>query len=352
MIEKERNEFLKYPTIREAKHYHILDHKLVQCNICYHRCKIKPGKTGVCKDRINIDGKLYVLTYGDISSISCNPMEKKPFFHFYPGTYALTVGSWSCNFLCPWCQNYDISKYPPNPKSANFLPPEKFMDILRKKRCSGTSFSFNEPTVSLFEYSLDVMPLAKKNGFYNTYVTNGYMTPEALRTLKEYGLDAMNIDIKGCDERAERFTGGKLENVWKTVELAYKLGIHVELTTLVIPGVNDSLSCIASITKRILKLSDENIPWHLTRYYPAYKAFDFGLIHETPVSFLEKARDYAISLGLKYVYLGNVPRHPYENTYCPECGELLIERYIFSIVRLNIVDNKCPRCGTKIPIIM
>ena len=147
----------------------------------------------------------------------------------------------------------------------------------------------------------------------------------------------------------ERFTGGKLENVWKTVELAYKLGIHVELTTLVIPGVNDSLSCIASITKRILKLSDENIPWHLTRYYPAYKAFDFGLIRETPVSFLEKARDYAISLGLKYVYLGNVPGHPYENTYCPECGELLIERYIFSIVRLNIFDN---RCGTKIPIIM
>lgn len=346
-----QKEVEKFNVIKESLLYHKIDESTVQCDLCPNHCIIKNGKVGACKCRINLDGTLYVLTYGNISSISCNPMEKKPFFHFYPGTYALTVGSWSCNFLCPWCQNYEISKKSPIISNRYYLSPEMFIQLMEQKNCSGTSFSFNEPIVSLFEYSLDVMPLAKEKGFYNTYVTNGYITEDALLLLHKHGLDAMNIDIKGCAGEIERYIGAKISRVWNTVKLAYDLGIHVELTTLVIPGVNDTLRCIKSIAQKILELSDIDIPWHLSRYFPAYKAYKYNLVRSTPISFLESARDYAMKLGLKYVYIGNVPGHPYENTYCHNCKTLLIRRYIFQILEFNLTpDNCCPVCGEKIPI--
>jgi len=295
--------------VREALLYESLGDK-VQCHTCERHCL----ETGFCATRKNIGGQLYTLEYGDISSISANPIEKKPFFHFYPGTKALTIGSWSCNFTCPWCQNYDISKSPQNIGQGQYISPAAFIEFVRKYCCQGTSVSFNEPTL-LLEYSLDIFELARDKGYYNTYVTNGYMTAPALDMLVAHGLDAMNIDIKGESEVVERFCAADIDMVWRNAAWAKERGVWVELTTLVIPDVNDT---------------------------------DDGL----SLSALEKARGIGKAEGLKFVYIGNVPGHPYENTYCPGCQQSLIERYGFSITKYNISPDKhCSYCGEEVSII-
>ncbi|MBS7250352.1 MAG: AmmeMemoRadiSam system radical SAM enzyme [Candidatus Freyarchaeota archaeon] len=332
--------------LREAILTERTDDGRLRCLTCMRKCIIPEGEVGFCKTRKNIGGKLYTLIFGDISSLSANPIEKKPFFHFYPGSKALTVGSWSCNFTCPWCQNWEISKHPPD-EFKNYVSPEQFMRLLKAYKCQGTSISFNEPTL-LLEYSLDVFRLAKKMGYYNTYVTNGYMTPQALELLIQSGLDAMNVDVKGCKETVQKYCGADVEHVWLNIHESKRRGIHIEITTLVIPRVNDDVDCLRSIAQRI-KEEDENIPWHVTRFHPEYKMTDR---EATPIQTLERAREVGLSEGLKYVYIGNVPGHRGENTWCPNCGELLIERYIFSITKYRITsENKCPRCGTQIPII-
>lgn len=338
--------------IKEALLYEKIDNSRVKCNTCERFCKIDLNELGFCKTRRNINGKLYTLEYGDISSYSVNPIEKKPFFHFYPGSYALTIGSWSCNFTCPWCQNYEISKFPPDTKRSNYISPEKFVNLVKAEKCQGTSISFNEPTL-LLEYSLDVFDIAKKEGYYNTYVTNGYMSLPALKLLAEHGLDAMNIDVKGDEETVKRYCGADVEKVWRNIKEAKKLGIHIEITTLVIPGVNDDEECLQSIASRIIKEAGENTPWHVTQYYPAYKALEVGLYpRRTPIKTLEEAWKIGKKEGLNYVYVGNVPGHPLENTYCHNCGELLIKRYIFDIIDYRVTsENKCPKCKEKIPIV-
>jgi len=340
-------ELMDKPWIRETLLYERLRNNKVRCNVCERRCTISEGKIGFCKTRKNINGKLHTLVYGDISSISANPIEKKPLFHFWPGSVALTVGTWSCNFTCLWCQNFEISKVPPDPERANYISPEKFVEMVGKHKCQGTSISFNEPTL-LFEWSLDVFKLARERGFYNTFVTNGYMTLDALRMLIDAGLDALNVDIKGCKDEVSRFCGANVEYVWRNCIKAKRLGAHVEITTLIVTGVNDDLECLRSIAQRIVKDLGENTPWHVTRYYPAYK------YHAPPpkVEFLEEVRKIGLEEGLNYVYLGNVPGHPWENTYCPNCRELLIKRYIFDVVKYNLTEkNECPKCGEKIPIV-
>jgi pyruvate formate lyase activating enzyme len=313
-------------------------------------CEIPQEGFGFCKTRKNIGGKLYTLEYGDISSISANPIEQKPFFHFYPGSRALTIGSWSCNFACPWCQNHDISKNSPLERRGYFLSPEKFIDQIKVYKCQGTSISFNEPTLSL-EYSLDVFELAKREGFYNTYVTNGYMSERTLELLAEKGLDAMNIDIKGSEGAVREYCKADVEKVWRNAVLAKQTGIWLEITTLVIPGVNDDEGCLMGIAKRIFQELGQDIPWHVTRYYPAYQFATNVFVSETPIGSLEKAREIGQEEGLNFVYLGNFPGHPYENTYCPSCHELLIERYGFSITKYRVTkDTRCPGCHKEIPI--
>ena len=336
--------------IREALLYkHLTDR--VQCLTCERRCLIPEGESGLCATRKNIGGRLYTLEYGDISSISANPIEKKPFFHFYPGTKALTVGSWSCNFTCPWCQNYDISKSPQNIGKGEYISPARLIELMRRYRCQGTSVSFNEPTL-LFEYSLDVFDLARAEGYYNTYVTNGYMTAEALEMLVAGGLNAMNVDIKGEAKAVKRFCTADVDLVWRNVARAKECGVWVELTTLIIPGVNDAEEGLSRIARRIKTGLGDDVPWHLTAYYPAYKFRGESYVPPTPVNTLEKARDIGVAEGLKFVYIGNVPGHPYENTYCPGCKRSLIERYGFSITRYNISPDKhCPYCGEEIPVI-
>jgi pyruvate formate lyase activating enzyme len=336
--------------IREARLYERRGNK-VQCHTCERHCLIPDGELGFCSTRKNVNGRLYTLIYGDISSISANPIEKKPFFHFHPGSKALTIGSWSCNFTCPWCQNYGISKSPQNIGKGQHISPEAFIEMVGRYHCQGTSVSFNEPTL-LLEYSLDIFPLARKEGYYNTYVTNGYMSTKALDILIAHGLEAMNIDIKGEAEAVRRFCNADVNMVWRNAVRAKEQGVWVELTTLVIPGVNDTDKGLHGIARRIKTELGDSTPWHLSGYYPAYKFSHESYVPPTPTSTLEKARDIGREEGLKYVYAGNIPGHPYENTFCPRCNHSLIQRYGFTVTSYEVTrDKHCPKCGEEIPII-
>jgi len=339
-------EFLRLPTVREALLYAPYNGRVV-CNLCERRCKIPEGSLGFCKARGNLGGRLYTLVYGDISSLSANPIEKKPFYHFYPGTTALTVGSWGCNFTCPWCQNWGISKVEAHPERANHISPERLVELTLMEGCRGVSVSFNEPTL-LFEYSLDLFKLAKRAGLYTNYVSNGYMTSEALRMLREAGMDAPKIDVKGDSQSVRRYCGAEVDKVWSRAEEAGRMGIHVEIVNLLIPGVNDSEASVREVASKVLERLSRDTPLHFTRYWPHYK-FD---AKPTPVQTIEQACRIAKEMGLNYVYAGNLPGHRYENTYCPGCGELIIERCGMRVLRNRLGPEKgCSRCGLKIPII-
>ncbi len=337
---------LEHPWVREALLYDKLSGKKVRCNTCERRCVIPPEKLGFCKTRRNQDGKLYSLQYGLSSGISANPMEKKPFYHFWPGSYALTIGSWSCNSLCPWCQNFRITKFPPDPTRSEYIAPEKFVKLVKEYKCQSTSVSFNEPTL-LLEWSLDMFELARKEGYSNTFVTNAYVTLEVLRMLYDAGLDALCIDVKGDAGAVHKYCGLDVKVVWRNVREAKKLGMHVEVVNLVIPGVNDREAQLRGLVKRHLREAGKETPLHFTAYYPAYK-FDAP---PTPVTTLERAHDIAVSEGIEFVYIGNVPGHRFENTYCSGCGELLIERSGLELVKVNLKDKKCPNCGREIPVV-
>lgn len=315
----------------------------VCCLTCERRCDIAPGGQGWCRTRENRGGILVTLIYGAVSSLAVNPIEKKPFYHFRPGTLALTAGSWSCNFACPWCQNWDISKTQP-PRRSDFLSPEQFVNLAHRQKCEGTSISFNEPTLSL-EWSLDVFRLARQRGLYNTFVTNGYITYEALSMLIDAGLDAMNVDVKGGASAVRRFCGGiDVEKVWDACKSARFRGVHVEVTTLVVPGVNDSDAALRDVVGRIALEIGADTPWHVTAYHPAYEF----KAPATPVSTLKQAYRIGRENGLEYVYSGNVPGHLYDNTYCPQCSALLIERFGFSVVQNALRAGHCPVCECSI----
>ena len=315
----------------------------VQCLVCERRCLLVEGGTGWCRTRTNYEGKLYTLIYGAVSSLSANPIEKKPLYHFYPGSRALTAGSWSCNFGCPWCQNWDISKTAPPPQSR-IMSPEDFIRETLRQGCQGTSISFNEPTLSL-EWSLDVFRWAREKGLYNTYVTNGYKTEKALALLAEAGLDAMNVDIKGTVPAVrEHCKGIDVERVWARCQQARELGLHLEITTLVIPGVNDENECLHSIATHIATELGSETPWHVSGYFPAYHF----TTPPTSIRTLECAWDIGQAAGLQYVYIGNVSGHPHDNTYCPGCDELLIRRWGLGVMANNIRRGNCPVCGSEI----
>jgi len=315
----------------------------IRCNVCERRCLILSGGKGWCRTRENRAGRLVTLIYGAISSMAANPIEKKPFYHFYPGSAAFTAGSWSCNFGCPWCQNFDISKTAPPPQ-GQYLSPQRFVELTEGTGCQGTSISFNEPTLSL-EWSLDVFRLARSRGLYNTFVTNGYMTAEALSLLIEAGLDAMNVDVKGDATVVAKYCKGiDVEKVWAACKLARLRGVHVEITTLVVPTVNDSDSTLHGIAEHIVTGLGADVPWHVTAYYPAYR---FSA-PPTPIRTLERAWHIGKDAELEFVYVGNMPGHRYDNTCCPGCGALLIRRLGFDVLQNTIQDGHCPKCSRSI----
>ena len=314
----------------------------VRCLTCERRCLVREGALGWCRTRKNEGGSLYTLIYGLVSSLSANPIEKKPLYHLRPGSVALTAGSWSCNFKCPWCQNWDISKRPPC--GGRTMSAEEFVAQAIAWGCQGTSISFNEPTLSL-EWSLDVFPLAREKGLYNTYVTNGYMTSEALDLLIEAGLDAMNVDVKGGAEAVKRYCAADVERVWRNCRAAKEAGVWVEITTLVIPTVNDDEGTWRGIARRMGDALGPETPWHVSGYYPAYR---FSA-PPTPGRTLERAHDIGVEEGLDFVYVGNVLGHRYENTYCPDCGELLIQRFGLRVAQNRLDGAGCPACQRLIP---
>lgn len=339
--------------LKISKYQRKIDSFYSQCLTCERKCKIAEGNTGLCQTRINIDGKIHTNVYGLIPALSFNLIEKKPLYHFYPGSVAITIGTYGCNFTCFWCQNHHLSKTKPFDASHfdtsdEFLSPERLIEIALKRGCNGTSISFNEPTL-LFEYSLNIFNLAKQNGLYNTYVTNGYMTEEVLRDLVGSGLDAMNIDIKGDFDMVQKYCGIDVEKVWRNAVIAKNLGVHVEITTLLIQGINTDENIIKNIAERIKKELGENTPFHISRAFPHYKSNEYGIFEPTPIEILYKAHKIAKEEGLKHVYLGNLPKSKYNNTYCPHCSNILIKRKLMGIEKKFFDSNgNCNFCGFPI----
>jgi pyruvate formate lyase activating enzyme len=338
----------KLPTVREALLVERAERGRTVCRLCERGCRIPPGSHGFCKTRANIDGRLYTLVYGDLAAVESRPIEIKPFFHFWPGSTALTFCCPSCNLACRWCQNFRLSRSVPEPSDAGYVPPEVLVGMARAAGDQGVCISFTEPTL-LFEYALDLFPLARANGLYTTMVSNGYLSQEALDLLAGSGLEAIKIDAKGSDAVYRRYCGGvKAEVVWRNAERAKALGIHVEVVALVITGVNDDEESLSSLIGEHLRHVGPETPLHFTRYYPAYKLTN----PPTAVSTLEQAYRLAKEAGVLYPYLGNVGGHRLENTFCPRCGELLIERYGYIVRRCTLgADKRCPRCGEAIPIV-
>lgn len=335
------------PNVRRSIFYERIAGNKVRCTLCERRCIISPGDLGFCKTRLNIDGELYTIVYGALSAVESRPIEIKPFFHYWPGSTALTFSTWSCNFDCPWCQNWSLSKAKPNLEAVKYFPPEAIIKLAFKGGDKGLCASFQEPTL-LTDWNIDLFRIGSKLGLYACYVSNGYMTLEALRALREAGMDGLKIDIKGDSRVYEAFCGGvDVEKIWRNVRESKKLGFHVELVNLIVTDVNDDEVCIKYVIERTLKEAGPDTPLHFTRYYPAYK-FDRP---PTSIETLERAYEMARRMGVLYPYIGNVPGHRYEHTYCPSCREPLIKRYGFRILRYKITeDKKCPNCGFRINI--
>ena len=343
-----RENLLPTQTVREALLYEKLRGYKVKCGLCERRCTIDSGKKGFCKTRLNLDGLLLTLVYGDLSALESRPIEIKPFFHYWPGSTALTFSTWSCNFSCPWCQNHRMSRTEPNPaKSAHFFPQEQVLKVVQYNEDKGLCGSFQEPTL-LIEWVLPLFQQGRQKGLYSCYVSNGYMTLEALKLLRQAGMDGLKIDIKGDQETYKKYCGGvDVEKIWRNVREAKRMGFHLEIVNLLITDVNDDDECLRWIIKQHLKAVGPETPLHFTRYHPAHKFSN----SPTKVETLEKAYDMAKKEGVLYPYLGNVEGHKYENTHCPKCGELLIQRLGCSITKYKITDdNKCPKCSKSIPI--
>ena len=342
------SELTSYPTVREAEFYEKLSNDAVRCGLCERRCEIPKGSKGVCGTRVNINGKLYTLVYGDVSAIESRPIEIKPFFHYWPGSTALTFSTWSCNLDCVWCQNFHLSKVKPEPAKAIYYPPEKVVELAIYNGDEGLCASFQEPTL-LSEWAIPLFKTGKARGVkYCCYVSNGYMTLDVLKALHAAGMDGIKIDIKGDNEVYKKYCGGAdVEKIWRNAREAKKLGMHVEIVNLVVTNVNDDENTLQWVIDRHLKEVGPETPLHFTRYFPAYKFNNPPTKAET----LEKAYKMAKKAGVLYPYIGNISGHRYENTYCPNCGEKLVRRYGCYILKYKITeDNRCPKCGAHIPI--
>ncbi len=325
--------------------YQKLPGRRVRCNICQRRCLIDPGRMGVCQMRLNRDGVLYNMNYGAISSLAVDPIEKKPLFHFFPGSKALSLGGWGCNFHCLDCQNWEIACID-MPAESRQLAPEETVELAINRNCAGIAWTYNEPSL-WFEYTLDSARLAKQKGLYTVYVTNGYLTPEALDIIGPY-LDAWRVDVKGFSDGFYSKLAGLAH--WRGIldvarRAKDKWNMHVEVVTNIIPGMNDDEEQLSGIARWIFDNLGELTPWHITRFYPMYK---LDYLQATPIATLEKGYDIGKKQGLKFVYLGNVPGHQYENTVCYSCGEVIIRRSGYDTEVLGLDGSNCKFCGANL----
>jgi len=319
---------------------------VVHCALCAHNCTIRPDRRGLCGVRENRDGTLYSLVHGRLIAEHVDPIEKKPLFHFQPGSHAYSIATVGCNFRCLHCQNFDISQYPHAHDGAiagTEQSPETVIGDAMRTGCASVCYTYVEPTI-FYEFARDCGHLAHERGLKNVFVSNGYMTAETARDLAGF-LDGINIDIKAFTEDFyKKVCRARLQPVLDSVRLLYELGVWVEVTTLVIPGLNDSPEELKDIAGFIRSISPE-IPWHVTAFRPTYKMMDRPA---TPVSTLRMAREIGLESGLLYVYEGNIPGEGGENTYCPSCGHELIGRFGFSIRENRVQNGACPDCGQRI----
>jgi pyruvate formate lyase activating enzyme len=324
-----------------------LDNSRVKCNICRWRCEINADAEGVCRMYKNAGGRLYNLNYAQASSVAIDPIEKKPLYHFFPGSQVFSLGGWGCNFHCAGCQNWQIScvdMKAADRGSQEILPAQAIEMALNG--CRGIAWTYNEPTM-WFEYTLESAKLARQNNLYSVYVTNGYMTPEALDALGPY-LDAWRVDIKGFNEKFYRNLTKitHWEGILETAERArHRWNMHVEVITNVMPTMNDDEAQLNGIAHWIHDKLGELTPWHVTRFYPQYQATD---LPATPISNLEHALELGKKAGLKFVYTGNVPGHDGENTTCYECGRLVVQRQGYAVRILGLNGSKCKFCGAEL----
>src|SRR6056297_596383 len=333
-----------------ARLYEPLSDGKVKCLACNHYCTIAPGHTGVCGVRENRDGKLFSLVYNRVVAAGVDPIEKKPIFHFKPGSLSFSIGTPGCNFNCRFCQNADISQVGDqgaDPFSGRLagkaMTPEAIVAEAVEQGCQSIAYTYTEPTV-FFELALDTAMLAKDAGLANIFVTNGFMSPKLLQASAAV-LDVANVDLKAySDDFYTRYCNGRLAPVKQTLKSMVNLGLMVEVTTLIIPGLNDDPNELKQMAAFIAGELGPSTPWHLSRFHPAYQLTRTG---PTPVETLEKACDIAHSAGLVHVYTGNVPGAR-DNTYCPECGQIVVKRFGYSVENLLTQTNKCPGCGSPV----
>jgi len=334
--------------MREAMLSEKLPNSRVRCNTCQWRCTINPGNFGVCKMYQNRDGVLYSMNYAQASSVAVDPIEKKPLFHFFPGSQVFSMGTWGCNFHCQDCQNWQIScPMTDEPwHSSREIQPQAAIELTKRYHCGGIAWTYNEPGI-WFEYTLDSAKLAKENNLYTVYVTNGYSTPEALDTIGPY-LDAWRVDVKGFTDSFYQ----KLAKIprWREIlEVAKrakdKWNMHVEVVTNIIPTMNDDDQQLEGIANWIRDELGELTPWHVTRFYPNYLIMH---LPPTPISTLERAYNIGRKAGLKFIYAGNVPGHRSESTICYSCGKLIVERFGYQTRVVGLEDSRCKFCGAEL----
>jgi pyruvate formate lyase activating enzyme len=325
-----------------------LENEKVQCSLCNHRCIISSGKVGRCAVRKNIDGTLYSLNYDKVCAANVDPIEKKPLYHFQPSSKSFSIAAPGCNFRCDFCQNWQISQQALEDGyiEGQAFSPQEIVDGAVRTGCRSISYTYTEPTVFM-ELCAETAILAKEKGLSNVFVSNGFMTIEAVDFVKDW-LDAINIDLKAFSEGYyKNLCKAHLQPVLETIKyIARQTKIWLELTTLIVPGENDSEDEFKAIAHFIAEELNPYVPWHISRFYPQYKFDDKT---PTPLKTLELAYNCGEAAGLKYVYLGNVPGAKLESTYCHNCGKLLIERHGFDVTQYHIHSSSCSKCGTQIP---
>jgi len=330
-------------SLKEAMFWQSLDDAKVQCNLCHHRCMIRPGRCGICGVRENRAGILYSLVYGKATATAVDPIEKKPLYHFMPGTRTFSMATRGCNFKCLHCQNCDISQVSERESfdRDTLVTPEQIVRSARALGCRSISYTYTEPTI-FFEYAYDTARVAAGQGLKNVFVTNGYITPEALRQAAPF-IDAANIDLKFFSNEAyKKLCSARLQPVLDIIAMYHELGVWIEITTLIILSHNDAEDQLQAIAKFIAGLSVD-IPWHISAFHPANKLTD---VPSTPIPTMKNARRIGTAAGLKYVYMGNVDEK--SDTRCPECRASLVERNGFYILSNRMKRGRCPECGVAV----
>lgn len=326
----------------------------VRCDLCAWRCFVARGKRGFCQVRLNKENKLYSLNYGKVCAMHVDPIEKKPLFHFYPGSTAFSIGLPGCNFRCQFCCNWTIA-HAPESKEMDEIEweehaPEDIVELAEKSGCKSISYTYTEPTI-FFEFAYRAAKLAHRGNIKNTFVTNGYMTDDAIKKISRH-LDAATVDLKasGDPEFYKKFCSvPDVDPIFASLKQMKKQRIFIEITNLIVPQIGDGVELCRKLAEWINTNLGSSVPFHIIRFHPSYQLME---LPPTPVATLERCIEEARKTGLRYVYIGNVPGHADENTYCYNCRELLIERSGFTIEKTNLVRDRCPNCGFKMDILV